>query len=209
MAVVENAGVELGIGVGSSSRSLETPPQESGGAAAAPSPTPSSSSNGHDQTNHGHLRARIDTQSFQNSNDGPILMPHLDQTLYITPPAHVGGGNKPQQSFDAKIGAHRSNGGDLTRNGDAMAVGGESFNRDMRELQDLFSKLNPMAEEFVPPSLVGLGGGFLANNLSMHGNNSNGFLNGNAGRRVRVHIVSLFFLTVWSVLEKVEGKNVK
>ncbi|KAL1191895.1 Polyadenylate-binding protein-interacting protein 12 [Cardamine amara subsp. amara] len=30
--------------------------------------------------------------------------------------------------------------------------GGESYKRDMRELHELLSKLNPMAEEFVPPS---------------------------------------------------------
>ncbi|OIV96935.1 hypothetical protein TanjilG_00517 [Lupinus angustifolius] len=32
--------------------------------------------------------------------------------------------------------------------------GGESFKRDMRDLEELLSKLNPMAEEFVPPSLT-------------------------------------------------------
>ncbi|XP_022141159.1 polyadenylate-binding protein-interacting protein 12-like isoform X2 [Momordica charantia] len=32
--------------------------------------------------------------------------------------------------------------------------GGENFKRDMRDLEDLLSKLNPMAEEFVPPSLA-------------------------------------------------------
>ncbi|XP_004502741.1 polyadenylate-binding protein-interacting protein 12-like [Cicer arietinum] len=36
--------------------------------------------------------------------------------------------------------------------------GGESFKREMRDLEELLSKLNPMAEEFVPPSL--------SNNLS-------------------------------------------
>ncbi|CAN8303614.1 unnamed protein product [Cochlearia groenlandica] len=36
--------------------------------------------------------------------------------------------------------------------------GGDSFKRDMKELQELLSKLNPMAEEFVPPSLTKQGG---------------------------------------------------
>ncbi|XP_059444498.1 polyadenylate-binding protein-interacting protein 11-like [Corylus avellana] len=112
------------------------------------------SSNGHDQARHGLVRHRID--------------PHHDQGLYI----------KTQQSFDVKIGAHRSNGGDSSMNGDA----GESFNRDMRELQDLFSKLNPMAEEFVPPSLAN-NGGFYGNSLVIHGSDRNGFANGNNGRR--------------------------
>ncbi|XP_040987040.1 polyadenylate-binding protein-interacting protein 11-like [Juglans microcarpa x Juglans regia] len=178
MAAVENAGVALGLSVGSSSRSFDSP-QESGGAASAPSP----SFNGHDQTNHSHVRHLSDSHSSHNNSDGPILMPHHDQPLYITAPAHVNGGHMPQQSFDVKIGAPRSNGGDLERNGDAMAGGGESLNRDMRELQELFSKLNPMAKEFVPLSLVGLNGGFYANNLEMQGNNRNGFVNGNAGRR--------------------------
>uniref|UniRef100_A0A1J3G881 Polyadenylate-binding protein-interacting protein 11 n=1 Tax=Noccaea caerulescens TaxID=107243 RepID=A0A1J3G881_NOCCA len=56
-----------------------------------------------------------------------------------------------QGGLYSKIGSHvaRSDGAD----------GGESFKRDMRELQELFSKLNPMAEEFVPPSLTKQGGG--------------------------------------------------
>ncbi|KAG6426605.1 hypothetical protein SASPL_110831 [Salvia splendens] len=33
--------------------------------------------------------------------------------------------------------------------------GGEGFKREMRDLEEMLSKLNPMAEEFVPPSLVG------------------------------------------------------
>ncbi|KAK7853030.1 polyadenylate-binding protein-interacting protein 11, partial [Quercus suber] len=34
-----------------------------------------------------------------------------------------------------------------------MGLMSRGYNRDMKELQELFSKLNPMAEEFVPPSL--------------------------------------------------------
>lgn len=132
------------------------------------------SSNGHDQARHGLVRHRID--------------PHHDQGLYI----------KTQQSFDVKIGAHRSNGGDSSMNGDA----GESFNRDMRELQELFSKLNPMAEEFVPPSLAN-NGGFYGNGLVMHGNDRNGFANGNNGRRVCMS------LTLCLVLEKMKDKEPK
>ncbi|GAV75103.1 RRM_1 domain-containing protein/PAM2 domain-containing protein/RRM_6 domain-containing protein [Cephalotus follicularis] len=81
--------------------------------------------------------------------------------------------------FDHHHHHHRSNGND------------EEVN--MRELQELFSKLNPMAEEFVPPSLVannlhhGLNGGFYTNNNSVfiNGNGiANGLVNGNAaGRR--------------------------
>lgn len=34
--------------------------------------------------------------------------------------------------------------------------GGEGFKREMRDLEEMLSKLNPMAEEFVPPSLAPL-----------------------------------------------------
>lgn len=37
--------------------------------------------------------------------------------------------------------------------------GGEGFKREMRDLAEMLSKLNPMAEEFVPPSLGSLFGG--------------------------------------------------
>ncbi|KAH8518136.1 hypothetical protein H0E87_000096, partial [Populus deltoides] len=79
--------------------------------------------------------------------------------------------------------------------------GGESYKREIRELQELFSKLNLMAAEFVPLSLSnnnsfgtvnGLNGvneGFYgsnsSNNLVVNGNgfDRNGQVNGNAARR--------------------------
>ncbi|XVF53186.1 hypothetical protein PTKIN_Ptkin05aG0080100 [Pterospermum kingtungense] len=122
-------------------------------------------SNDQDQSKQNHARSRIDQSLHQN-----------DQGLYN------------------KIGAphHRSNSGDLQRsNGGAGGVGGEvgdSFKRDMRELQELFSKLNPMAEEFVPHSLAnnGLKGAFYTNDSFLLDNSisRNGHANGNgAGRR--------------------------
>ncbi|CAL0319558.1 unnamed protein product [Lupinus luteus] len=61
--------------------------------------------------------------------------------------------------------------------------GGESFKRDMRGLEELLSKLNPMAEEFVPPSLTqnlgysappGAGAGFgYPSNFVLHNNYGN------------------------------------
>ncbi|KAK4351024.1 hypothetical protein RND71_030337 [Anisodus tanguticus] len=53
---------------------------------------------------------------------------------------------------------HKMNGVDLRRNGDEDD-GGEGFKRDMRDLEEMLSKLNPMAEEFVPPSLATNHGG--------------------------------------------------
>ncbi|KAL4389973.1 hypothetical protein AHAS_Ahas03G0098600 [Arachis hypogaea] len=54
---------------------------------------------------------------------------------------------------------------------------GESYKREMRDLDELLSKLNPIVEEFVPPSLVnshdylagpdGAAGFGFANNFAM------------------------------------------
>lgn len=54
---------------------------------------------------------------------------------------------------------HSNNNSDQDINGledieDSVDDGGEGFKRDMRDLEDMLSKLNPMAEEFVPPSLA-------------------------------------------------------
>lgn len=51
------------------------------------------------------------------------------------------------------------------------------FKQDMRDLEELLSKLNPMAAEFVPPSQINHGfsgfgagsGGFFSNNFGLHG----------------------------------------
>ncbi|KAG4176170.1 hypothetical protein ERO13_A11G224220v2 [Gossypium hirsutum] len=57
----------------------------------------------------------------------------------------------------------------------------DSFKRDTRELQKLFSKLNPMVEEFVPHSLVnnGLNYRLHTDNIVLQ-NNNNISRNGNA-----------------------------
>ena len=72
---------------------------------------------------------------------------------------------------------------------------------DMNDLVEMLSKLNPMAEEFVPPSLAnhhgyfGNGFGFNANNFVVQTNN--GIANGQTNRRVCViFILFLVFLIV-------------
>ncbi|XP_022722099.1 polyadenylate-binding protein-interacting protein 11-like isoform X2 [Durio zibethinus] len=120
-------------------------------------------SNDQDQSKQNHVRSRIDPSLHQN-----------DQGLY-----NKIGGPHPL-----------SNGGDFQRSnvggGDEV---GDSFKRDMRELEELFSKLNPMAEEFVPHSLVnqGLDGGLYTNYIFLRNNNNisrDGHAHGNgAGRR--------------------------
>ncbi|KAK8512015.1 hypothetical protein V6N12_074699 [Hibiscus sabdariffa] len=123
-------------------------------------------SNDHDQSKPNRVWSRIDPSLHQN-----------DQGLY-----NKIGGPHPQ-----------SNDGDLPRNnGGAGDEVGDSFKRDMGELQELFSKLNPMAEEFVPHSVAnhGLNGGFFTDNTFLQNNNNisrNGQANGNgAGRRKKI-----------------------
>ncbi|CAN6709288.1 unnamed protein product [Malus baccata var. baccata] len=66
--------------------------------------------------------------------------------------------------------------------------GDEKYKREMRDLEDLLSKLNPMAKEFVPPSLVNNNGGFdfaggfgFTNGFIIHTNSGNA--NGLMGRK--------------------------
>ncbi|KAG9454568.1 hypothetical protein H6P81_007472 [Aristolochia fimbriata] len=202
MAVVENAGVDLGVNVGSSSRNFD---------AAGHDHVP----NELDQAKANHLGARIvDHNNLQQSpmlrtpNDAAFQkkVHQLQQHRTVPAPAlpvgnhkpQIGGHDQPPKSNGMVQGgaivpqhgvssgnpgfAHarqRSNGVDMQRNGEDD----EGFKRDIRDLQELLSNLNPMAEEFVPPSLAnnGSAGGFYTNNFMMHSNIGN--VNGNANRR--------------------------
>uniref|UniRef100_A0A2P2LYP8 Uncharacterized protein MANES_01G055500 n=1 Tax=Rhizophora mucronata TaxID=61149 RepID=A0A2P2LYP8_RHIMU len=169
MAVVENVGVDLGTAAVDSSLS-----------SSQNSSVSSLSSNDQDQSinhnNHHHLRPRID-------NGVPIQVGHHHPPPPSPPPhPHHNDHHQPHHRQQRSAGGD----GDFHKNGDV----GESFNRDMRELQELFSKLNPMAEEFVPPSLAynnktnsGLNGLHLLNVNAI----GNAQLNGNASRRKKTY----------------------
>lgn len=161
MAVVDSASADLPATVGSSI----------------------AESNGSGDSEHhpSHLSRRmVDPSVILRS---PSLHDHSFQMklqLPAAPPAHVGGHQALAgglHGIDAgKSGFRQVNlqGADFPTNGE---VGDEGFRRDMRDLEELLSKLNPMAEEFVPPSLAAQG--------SAAGFYSNGFgvFNG-GGRRV-------------------------
>lgn len=81
-------------------------------------------------------------------------------------------------------------------NGRGRGEGEDGFKQEMRDLEELLSKLNPMAEEFVPPSQANYGssgfGSFFSTNFGLHGVHPNvsfpniGYLNGvnaNVSRR--------------------------
>lgn len=90
---------------------------------------------------------------------------------------------------------------------DGVAGGGaEGSKRELRDLEDLLSKLNPMAEEFVPPSIAGniqaasdgaggvaFGGGLYANGFGASQGFEAGGANGDDGSRVRVFAVFLVY----------------
>ncbi|KAJ8768413.1 hypothetical protein K2173_021566 [Erythroxylum novogranatense] len=143
MAVVENAACgDLGMSgyVSSSSSSSQN------------SSVSSISSNDQDHASHGshRVRARI---------DNVVQIQPLYMKVKVQSPINAG-----VQNLSMTHHQRRSVGGDGDFQSDEDV--GESYKRDIRELQELFSKLNPMAEEFVPPSLAGN-----HNNIGLNGLN--------------------------------------
>ncbi|XP_020092252.1 polyadenylate-binding protein-interacting protein 11 [Ananas comosus] len=111
----------------------------------------------------------------------PVLRPHHDPSAFHIGAHHFarGGEELVRSAAAAGGGGHRSIG--------AEAAGGDGFKREMRDLEELLSKLNPMAEEFVPPSLVsshqhgaGGGAGFFSDGFKINSGLGNG---GVGGRR--------------------------
>ena len=97
----------------------------------APNDTDPSKSN-HMDTHHSNPILRSNDQNFHQQQNGTVN--HKTQTSFA------------QQGIKGSgVQNHRS-----VENGDD---GSEGFKREMRDLEEFLSKLNPMAEEFVPPSL--------------------------------------------------------
>ncbi|XAR70108.1 hypothetical protein NMG60_11026864 [Bertholletia excelsa] len=164
MAVVDNAGVDLGVGMGSSSRNSEAVSKE------LKFPDNQDQSN----NNNLHVMARmVDSSGIRENDDTPVLRSH-DRTLYMK--VH------PFQTPTVQVSTqHQAEEVELQRKDEV----GENFDRDMRELEEMFSKLNPMAKEFVPFSLSnsGLNGNLLTDNPSFLTNMRNENANGNMERR--------------------------
>ncbi|XP_020518204.1 polyadenylate-binding protein-interacting protein 12 isoform X2 [Amborella trichopoda] len=166
MAVVDSSSADLGLNVGSSSRNfgkeeLQGTRYES---------TTTSDSHGlddPDQQNHQHFSQNQQTFSSNQFN----LQQHMHSGNHKVPVSqkldHTG-----LQSLQGMMKPRRINGVGMHggQNGDVSGGLQEGFKRDMRELEDLLSKLNPMAEEFVPPSLVNHTYPF-ANNYMMQAHN--------------------------------------
>ncbi|RWR87673.1 polyadenylate-binding protein-interacting protein 12-like protein isoform X1 [Cinnamomum micranthum f. kanehirae] len=150
MAVVDSAGADLPV------RSFEAAAPDSNGSGDADH-----------QTAHLSRRMVVDPTLQQtailrspSSHDHYFQMKVQQQMQLPAPPAHVSG---HQALAGGGHGIDQRGGADLPRSGD------EGFRRDMRDLEELLSKLNPMAEEFVPPSLAahGSAAGFFANSFGI------------------------------------------
>lgn len=123
-------------------------------------------------------------------------------------------GVKSQQMGLVKSTGVGSDGGYEMANGLVVRNGedeSENFKRemsDMRDLEELLSKLNPLAEEFVPPSLAnnhgyfGAGGFGYANNFVL---TNFGNANGLMSRRVCFFVFAVFFRGCL-VAEKMDDK---
>ena len=169
MAVAENVGAKIG----SSSQNLENNVVSSNSGEVEQSKPRSGSINDDQKLNNG---------VFNHQDRVPGTMP-VPNSNY---------------NYNAQMGQMHANG----VNNDGYGMNGvmsgenegESFKRDMRDLEELLSKLNPMAEEFVPPSLTnthgylpgpgaGAGAGFgYPNNFILL--NNFGDANGQTNRRV-------------------------
>lgn len=195
MTVVENAGVELGRSTVGSAVPNQTSDMTHPPSNQEPSQDGETINGQDDQAKLGQAQHLFDHHQLRHHHG------LNDQSLNL------------YEKVAAEIGAHHHNllhhrrqvsgGGDFPAGGDDhhqhLHDAGERFNRDMRELSELFSKLNPMAKEFVPPSLSngnnhhhsmfnGGGGGFFPNNGNRNGN-ANGFAAGRVELSLSGHFI--------------------
>ncbi|KAK4366004.1 hypothetical protein RND71_013884 [Anisodus tanguticus] len=92
-------------------------------------------------------------QSMKTKQNGVMQRFHINQLNQEPQKENSIQANGIQQNGNGVLGNHsKMNGVDL-RNGSGGG-GDEGFNKEMRDLEEMLSKLNPMAEEFVPPSLA-------------------------------------------------------
>ncbi|GLJ54159.1 hypothetical protein SUGI_1160560 [Cryptomeria japonica] len=91
--------------------------------------------------------------------------------------AHIVQISSPSSS-SSSVQQRLSSGGPHENGRENMEACSQDFHRDMRDLEDLLSKLNPMAKEFVPPSLASHASAFSVANALMYDNHNTNFING-------------------------------
>ncbi|XP_073159295.1 polyadenylate-binding protein-interacting protein 12-like isoform X2 [Henckelia pumila] len=92
-------------------------------------------------------------QSTKAAGDSQKSTKPTDQSYHLMQQKISNGHHQLQQH------AINANGVSLEKKINGDADGGEAFKREMRDLEEMLSKLNPMAEEFVPPSLAAFSSG--------------------------------------------------
>lgn len=95
-----------------------------------------------------HAPTDADQSKSNHSNGNPISRSN-DQSFHVI--VH----QQPPMTTTAQAnGTVNHNGGYVVQDNHQMVRNGVDEEREMRDLEEMLSKLNPMAEEFVPPSLA-------------------------------------------------------
>ncbi|EPS63525.1 hypothetical protein M569_11257, partial [Genlisea aurea] len=114
---------------------------------AAPSPLRDSQPSDVEGNRHRHQQ-----QSAKAADNSHKSTKPADQNFQLMQQKMSNGGHDLQQQSIA------GNGIPQEKTIDEIDDGAEGYDREMKDLEEMLSKLNPMAEEFVPPSLVAFGG---------------------------------------------------
>ncbi|KAF5732454.1 polyadenylate-binding protein-interacting protein 12-like [Tripterygium wilfordii] len=181
MAVAENAGAKIG----SSNENLDN------NVVSSDSNAPNHLENPKPRSDASVKSTKDSSLHVQNNDRNSNGNSHLrESTVSVT--ASNGGIQKTQMQNGHGTANQRANGVKEVENGDV-----ESFKGDMSDLVEILSKLNPMAQEFVPHSLANnhrcLGGtGFGYSNNFVVQPNSGGNKGHPNGRVTEEHLASLF-----------------
>lgn len=172
------------------------------------------SSNRDGQQNDAAADHRHPQQSTKAAANGQKSTTPTDQSFHLIEQKIPNGHHQLQQH------AVSGNGVSQEKQLDGEDDGGEGFKRKMIDLEEMLSKLNPMAEEFVPPSLASVIGGrqmvlspqaaAAAAAAGHFGYNANGFMiqqllnsgvpTENSFRRVSIYLIIHFSFRAFFVL---------
>jgi len=178
-----------------------------------------------ERSNGNHVNCEKSERISPTSNDQGLslktqsLQNHSDNGVDTTKPSQQVNGAVEGGKNDGVV----ENGGDLTHNKSASSNGindsdkdsnltnGEGLKKEIRDLEEMLSKLNPMAKEFVPPSLTknrSFGGVGDNNNFGYVNNfliqpNAPGNVNGYTGRRVWKHSFELIYACCCLIMEPI------
>ncbi|XP_059628953.1 polyadenylate-binding protein-interacting protein 12-like isoform X2 [Cornus florida] len=174
MAVVENAGLNVGSWNHSDSRAPNDADESKPNHIGAPQGKSNPKLRSNDQNFHEIVRHQLQQQKI------------IPQPTTTTTIAQTNGGIT--QKTQIALMQHSINGNGVQDHQTLANHQREGFKREMRDLEEMLSKLNPMAEEFVPPSLANHGpvmpsGGHFGYTNNFVINPNSGIANGNTGRR--------------------------